>query len=333
MSLYDTLTQLPNRLLFQEKIEQSLKESKRKNNKNALLFIDLDNFKNVNDTYGHDVGDKLLIVVGQIKKGLIREEDTLARIGGDEFMIILEELNNAEDSAKISKKIIAALKEPIKVEKYKLYIGASIGISIFPDDSTNVTNLLKNADVAMYKAKEIGKNNFQFYSENMMQNIIKKTNLEITLKEAIKNQEFLVYFQPQVNAQNNTLTGMEALVRRNHPQKGLVSPIEFVPLAEEIGLISEIDSLVMKSAMSQYVKWHKEGFKPGKLALNLSVKMIEQENCISNLKEIVKETNFQFSWLSLEVTESHIMNIVKSLQEELKLVLSSLNTKEIEINT
>jgi len=273
----------------------------------ALMFIDLDHFKEINDSLGHDIGDEILIAVTQRLTGVIRKEDTLARLGGDEFTIIIEELTQGQDASLLAKKVIEVLAQPFTIDDNILYVSSSIGISIFPDDGITATNLLKYADAAMYKAKDEGRNNFQYYSVEMTEQAFEKVVMEANLRSALKNEEFIVYYQPQVNGRNNQLIGMEALVRWQHPTQGLVSPARFIPLAESTGLIVELDQFVMKTAMKQTSLWYSQGFNPGRLALNLSIKQLQQKDFIIILKNLIKEADCKPQWLELEVTEGQIM--------------------------
>ncbi|NOQ31425.1 MAG: EAL domain-containing protein [Helicobacteraceae bacterium] len=307
LSQYDTLTQLPNRTLFYDRLEESISKATQNKTRFALLLIDIDNFKHLNDSYGHSEGDKILKSVGLKLKKIIPQEDTLARIGGDEFVVIIENINNSLDVNATTNKIINLFKIPINIENKLHYISVSIGISLFDDDSNEISELIKYADIAMYKAKDAGKNNAQFYSPEMTQEVVERVTLENELREAIKNEEFIVHYQPQVNGLNSKLIGMEALVRWQHPTKGLISPIKFIPIAEESGLIIPLDQLVMKIAMKQMSEWYKKGLNPGKLAINLAIKQLQQKNFIEILKDIMSETDCKREWLELEVTEGQIM--------------------------
>ncbi|MCD4668183.1 MAG: EAL domain-containing protein [Sulfurimonas sp.] len=316
---HDTLTNLPNRMLFQDKLTQMINYSTRHNEKFALLFLDLDQFKKINDSLGHHVGDNILIKTASRLKMALREEDILARLGGDEFTIILRDIKNIQSASTVAQKIIDIMKEPIKSNGHSLFVSSSIGISIFPDDAITKDNLIKYADSAMYKAKDEGRNNFQFYSADMTTQAFERVVMESSLKIAIKEEQFVVYFQPQYNAISKTITGMEALVRWQHPQIGLVLPAKFLPIAEESGLIVEIDRIVMKKAMQQFSKWYQDGYNPGRLALNLSMKQLNEADFISTLSNLMKSINFQAKWLELEVTESQVMNnpdaSIKKLKE------------------
>jgi len=252
---YDTLTDLPNRALFKDRLSQAIISSKRNHSKFALFFIDLDQFKQINDSLGHHIGDEVLIEAAKRLHSVIREEDTLARLGGDEFTIILKDLQSMQSTSIVAKKIVDIMKEPIQIRTHNLYVTASIGISVYPEDAITDANLIKFADVAMYKAKDAGRNNFQFYSTDMTSQAFERVVLESSLRLAIKEEQFLVHYQPQFNTKTNKIIGMEALVRWNHPTKGVMPPLNFIPLAEETGLIIEIDKLVMNIAMKQFALW------------------------------------------------------------------------------
>lgn len=304
---HDALTQLPNRILFNDRLIQSIEKGKRNHSKFALLFIDLDHFKEINDSLGHYVGDEILKTVTSRLQKTLREEDTVSRLGGDEFTVILEDLNELQDASLIANKILKTLSESMNVNDNILYVSSSIGISVFPDDGESAQNLLKYADSAMYKAKSEGRNNYQYYNSMMTELAFERVVMETSLRDALKNEEFIVYYQPQVNARTGQLIGMEALVRWQHLTQGLVSPAKFIPLAEATGLIVELDRLVMKIAMTQFVQWYKEGLNPGTLSMNLAVKQLKQKDFIDMFKNLMKETGCKAQWLELEVTEGQIM--------------------------
>ncbi|MCU7835120.1 MAG: EAL domain-containing protein [gamma proteobacterium symbiont of Taylorina sp.] len=317
---HDALTELPNRLLFNDRLVQSIEKSKRNNSKMALLFIDLDHFKEINDSMGHNIGDEVLKIITQRLNKIIRKEDTLARLGGDEFTVIVEDLKQGQDASLLAQKIIEFLAEPIKIENNSLYVSSSIGISLYPSDGDCSQNLLKYADSAMYKAKDEGRNNFQFYSAEMTELAIERVVMESSFRSALINQEFIVYYQPQINAEESKLIGLEALVRWQHSTMGLVSPAKFIPLAESTGLIIELDQFVMKTAMKQVVKWHAQGLNPGKLALNLAIKQLQQKDFINILKNMITETQCKPEWLELEVTEGQIMTNPEAAVKILNLI-------------
>jgi len=304
---HDALTGLPNRLLFNDRFETSIKNAKKEKGKLALFFLDLDNFKKINDSLGHDTGDKVLKIATQRLHKILGNENTISRLGGDEFTIIMKELVIGESSRQTAQRILQTLQQAIIIDGHSLYVSCSIGISIYPNDAKTTQELLKYADSAMYKAKSEGRNNFQYYSTEMTELAIERVIMEANFRESLKNENFVVYYQAQVNAKTNQLIGMEALVRWNHPNVGIISPAKFLPLAESIGLIVELDRFVMRDAMNQFTNWYKEGLNPGKLALNLSMEQLEQEDFISMFKILLKETKCKAQWIELEVTESKIM--------------------------
>ena len=315
---YDILTGLANRTLFKDRLDQTIISSKRNHDKFALFFIDLDQFKQINDSLGHHIGDEVLIEAASRLNSVIREEDTLSRLGGDEFTIILKALKNMQSIAIVAKKIIDVMKEPIEINNQNLYVTASIGVSVYPQDATTAPNLIKYADVAMYKAKDAGRDNFQFYSADMTQQAFERVVLESSLRLAIKEEEFVVYYQPQFDTKTDKIIGMEALVRWQHPTLGLVPPINFIPLAEETGLIIEIDRLVMHMAMQQFTLWYGQGLNPGTLSLNLAMKQLNKVDFFSYLLDTMKNIGFKTEWLELEVTEGQVMKNPESSIIKLK---------------
>ena len=305
---HDVLTNLPNRALFKDRLSQAIVSSKRNNEKFALLFIDLDQFKKINDSLGHHIGDEVLIEAAKRLQKTIRGNDTLSRLGGDEFTVILRNIKDIQSVANVSQKIIDAMNLPIQSTLHKLHVTSSIGISIYPDDATGDSNLIKYADAAMYKAKEEGRNNYQFYSSDMTAFAFERVVMENSLRIAIKEEQFVVHYQPQVDTTTQKVVSMEALVRWDHPTLGLVAPFKFIPLAEESGLIVKIDRLVMKMAMTQFKTWQEEGLNPGVLSLNLAMKQLDSKNFLEYLSEIMNELKFDFKWLEFEVTEGQVMN-------------------------
>ncbi len=304
---HDALTQLPNRTLFQDRLEHALQKASRNNTKIALLFIDLDFFKEINDSLGHEMGDEVLKVVTKRLQEVTRKEDTLARLGGDEFTVIIEDLHKEYDASVLANKILKALVEPICIGEHKLYISSSIGISLYPQDGSDAQDLLKYADSAMYRAKSEGRNNFQFYSKEMTEIAFERVVMQTGLVAALQKEEFVVFYQPQIDGKTQQLKGVEALVRWEHPLMGLIPPSKFIPLAESIGLIVELDRYVMKTAMKQFAQWYKDGFNPGILALNLAIKQLEQDDFYDFISQIINESGFLVEWLEFEVTESQIM--------------------------
>jgi len=305
---YDNLTQIPNRVLFKNRIKNSIETAKLHKTKFALCYIDLDEFKHINDSYGHDIGDEVLKIVAIRVLSILKDGDTFARIGGDEFTIILEDLQSLDYARDIAEKIIYTIKQPMDIEGNIFKVSTSIGISVYPDDATEKSNLIKYSDIAMYKAKSLGKDNYQFYNKDMINYSYIRVKMEQNIDFAIKNKEFEVYYQPQIDATTNKHIGMEALIRWKHAKDGYISPIDFLPLAEEIGVIIEIDQWVMKTAMKQMVIWNEQGYDPGVMALNLSIRHLQRDSYITILKDALKETGCKPQWIELEVTESQIMS-------------------------
>jgi diguanylate cyclase (GGDEF)-like protein/PAS domain S-box-containing protein len=304
---HDALTGLPNRILFNDRLEQAIQKAKRNETTIALFFIDLDHFKEINDSLGHEIGDSVLKLISTRLRDVIRKEDTLARLGGDEFTVIMENLAQGQNASLLAKKILEVLVDPVVVDHNKLYISSSIGISLYPEDGSSAQNLLKYADSAMYKAKAEGRNNFQFYSAEMTELAFERVVMETSLRVALENEEFVVYYQPQINGKTDEVVGMEALVRWQHPTMGIVSPAKFIPLAESTGLIVELDRFVMKTAMKQLVKWYEKGLNPGKLAMNLAVKQLQRKDFVEVFQKLMEATGCKPEWVELEVTESQIM--------------------------
>ncbi len=324
---HDYLTGLPNRLLFKEKLEKSMKDAKIRGKKLALFSIDLDHFKEINDSLGHDVGDMVLKVVTRRLNDVIDNRDVLSRLGGDEFTIIQENSFVESSSRLLARKILEVLQLPIVVEEHTLYLSSSIGVSVYPDDSSSVGDLLKYADSAMYRVKEEGRNGFGYYSSEMTEMAFERIIMEASLRESLQNENFVVHYQPQVNGESNELTGMEALVRWAHPVIGLVHPAEFLPLTISTGMIIELDKFVMRTAMAQATKWHKEGLNPGVMAMNISMNLLREKSFAHMFKSLMDETGCKPEWLELEVTEGQIM----SNPEEAIKVLNEINDMGVEL--
>ena len=304
---HDALTGLPNRVLFNDRLEHGIELAKRNRTKFALFFIDLDYFKQINDSLGHQVGDKVLIAVTERLKAKIRQEDTLARLSGDEFTVIMEDINTIDDVALLAQKIQKVLAQPIHIDGHTIYISCSMGISIYPKDSTDPIDLIKNADAAMYQAKQEGKNNFQFYLPEMREFSLERMVMKNSLRQAIDYEEFMIYYQPQVDAKSRKLIGMEALIRWQHPTMGILLPEKFVPLAKEASLIVELDQWVMTKAMKQIYLWYQAGLNPGILALNLSMRQLRSDDFMQIIQENIAAIGFKPEWLELEVNEGEIM--------------------------
>ncbi|RNC69845.1 MAG: EAL domain-containing protein [Desulfuromonadales bacterium] len=304
---HDTLTGLPNRILFLDRLRQAKALANRYRHQVAVLFLDLDRFKIINDTLGHPVGDKLLQQVARRLAECVREVDTVARIGGDEFTIILVNIDNLDDVKRIGHKILKSLSAPMTIDSYELYVTTSIGISLYPGDGENLDTLVKKADIAMYHAKGEGRNNYQFYTPQMDENADKRLLLETSLRKALDNGEFLIHYQPKVDIVSQTITAMEALLRWAHPTLGLVSPAEFIPLAEETGLIIPIGEWVLRAACRQNMAWQDQGLPPMRVAVNLSGYQFQQRDLLEMIREVLEETGMEAELLELEITESVIM--------------------------
>ena len=310
LAFYDPLTGLENRRLFKDRLEQSVKQVRRNKGIMALLFIDLDNFKYVNDTFGHEIGDELLVEVAKRLKQCVREEDIVARLGGDEFTIILSNLKDSKSASNVAAKIINALQLPIVVEKHQLNVSGSIGITIAPEDSMDATELMRHADLAMYRAKAAGRNNSQFYTEDMNLDNQARNSLENALRLAVETNSFAVYFQPQVDLSEHRISGFEALMRWQQPE-GDILPDRFIAVAEETGLIIEIGEIVLRKTCEQMQQLREAGFLHQKVSVNLSEKQFRDKNLIDMVSRVLGETKFDASGLQFEVTESILMNSVE----------------------
>jgi diguanylate cyclase (GGDEF)-like protein len=327
LAYFDSLTELPNRVLFEERVVSRIPAVKRSGKKMALLFIDMDNFKNVNDTLGHYIGDKFLIEVAKSIKGLFREEDTLARIGGDEFTIILEDVESILDIVPIAEKIIDKFKQSVVVDGKELFTGASIGISIYPDDGQTYEELIKAADTAMYQVKESGKNSYQFYALSMNEKITERMLIENDLRNAIRKNEFFLEYQPKINLETKSVYGMEALIRWNHPDVGLIRPDKFIGISEETGQIYEIGLWVAKQAISDTKILHKEG-NMLTVSINVSSKQLNDDSFLNDICAVADDIGLDKSYVELEITESHIM---KDVNKALS-ILNALSEKGFKLS-
>jgi len=316
---HDALTDLPNRILFMDRLSQNIELAKRHDKKVAVMFIDLDNFKEINDSLGHYVGDQILIEFSNRMKKKIRKSDSVSRLGGDEFCVIINDIDNIDNIANFIIEGMGIVKEPFLINNNTLRVAMSIGISVYPDDGQYADILLKNADAAMYEAKYSGRNTYKFYNKIMTKRALERVFLESSLRQAIDNDELLVYYQPQMDSKENKIVGMEALVRWNHPEMGIMTPDYFIPLAEATGMIIEVDRIVMKKALTQLHTWYKDGLNPGKIALNLAMKQIETDDFITFLKKLIASEDCAYKNIEFEVTESQIMSnpeeSIKTLEE------------------
>ena len=303
MAHYDALTKLPNRALFGDRLAQALATARRSGKKAALLFLDLDRFKSINDSLGHQPGDLLLQSVAARLKSCVREMDTVCRQGGDEFIVLLSEIDKMEDAAHIALKIVEAMSKEHFVGGSNLIITCSIGISIYPDDAVDGSLLIKNADAAMYHAKESGRNNFQFFTPDMNAEASERLALESDLRRAVQHEEFLLHYQPQIDNRSGKIIGMEALIRWRHPDKGMVSPARFIPIAEYCGLINAMGEWVLKTACIQNRKWQDEGLLNVPVAVNISALQFHQKNFKETVARILRESGLAPGYLELEITE------------------------------
>jgi diguanylate cyclase len=314
----DELTGLLNRRGFIKALNDHLKFHKRNKQVAALLFIDLDQFKNINDSMGHDAGDELLKNVAIILKDSVRETDIVGRFGGDEFVIGLLDITAPEDAASISNKIINEISKPFVINQMEVFIGASIGITLFPDDAVLLSDLLRNGDNAMYQAKKTGKNCYVFYEQKMEEKAKRKMLLNSSLHNALKNNEFKLLYQPQVLSRTGEVFGAEVLIRWQRSEQGLISPSEFIPIAEKNGLIVPIGEYVLFEACKQTKYWHDLGYKKITISVNFSVKQFQQRNIVETIKNVVEESGLNPKFLKIEITESLLMINIKETIKKLK---------------
>lgn len=307
LATHDSLTSLPNRFMFSQILNLAIESAHRYHRKLAVFFIDLDRFKNINDTLGHEAGDFLLCEMAARLKQCLRGSDVVGRLGGDEFVILLPETENAEQIATVAQKILATSLNPINISGQECRITASIGISIYPDDGKDEQTLMKNADIAMYRAKEEGKNNFQFYSPDIEARSLERLVLENNLRMALERNEFFLHYQAKRDLQTGAIAGVEALVRWQHPELGIISPAQFIPLAEETGLIVLIGRWVLKTACAQNVAWLKQGLPPLCMAVNLSVRQFFDDQLIQDVADALSESGMQPELLEMEITEGMVM--------------------------
>jgi diguanylate cyclase (GGDEF)-like protein/PAS domain S-box-containing protein len=307
MAYYDSLTGLPNRNLLNDRLAVALANASRNNQKVAILFLDLDHFKTINDSLGHETGDQLLQQVSMRIRNIMRKQDTIARMGGDEFIILIPGLKDANPTAKLAEKILDAVTPAFKIGDNELYVGCSIGISIFPDDGMEIKTLLKNSDLAMYRAKEKGRNTFQLYTPSMNFKAMERLAVEKNLRKALDREEFELYYQPKINLQSGEISGMEALIRWDSPELGLVMPNQFIPISEETRLIIQLGHWVLLTASRQVNIWREAGLPQIPISINLSVVQFTHPNLVSEVDKVLKQTKIPPHQLELEITESVLM--------------------------
>lgn len=340
LAYYDSLTDLPNRVVFDESLSTVLEEAKAKREMTALLYLDLDNFKMVNDTLGHIFGDLLLKNVGELLKRCLDERGIVARVGGDEFCILLSSINSKEEVIPVVEKVLAAFQNPWILDDREFYITTSIGIAAYPLDGEDRHTLLRNADTAMYGAKDYGKNNYRFYTVDMNKKIVEKLEMSNSLRRALERKELLLYYQPQVDLEKGKIVGVEALVRWNHPIWGMVSPVKFIPIAEETGMIMAIGEWVLREACSQSKKWREAGYPSIGFGVNLSAQQFQQQDLVEMIHSIILENELEPQHLELEITESlamkdleHTVDILKRLRSlGIKIALDDFGTGYSSLN-
>src|SRR5450631_1444830 len=318
LAQHDSLTDLPNRVLLNDRLSEAIALSRRYRRQLALLFLDLDRFKHINDSLGHIVGDGLLQSVGRRLFTCVRSSDTVSRLGGDEFVVLLWEVKHAQDAAITADKILQALREPHQIMQHELHITGSIGIVTFPDDGTDPETLLKKADVAMYHAKDTGRDSYQFFKSEMNVRAMERQSLEDSLRHAMERCELSLHYQPKIHLATGTISGVEALIRWRHPQRGLVPPDKFIAIAEDCGLIVPIGRWVLREACRQARDWQDAGLPPMCVAINISAVELRAPGFVSGVRAILRETNLEPRYLELELTETVLMEDSRSVADVLK---------------
>lgn len=322
LAYYDSMTGLPNRALLTDRFIIAAANARRKGRMMAVFFIDLDNFKTINDTVGHSFGDELLFRVGEQLKLKMRRSDTIARLGGDEFIILQTNVKDINEVNLLAERMLALFKKPWVLDEREFYVTASIGISVYPNNGLDLQELMKNADAAMYKAKEAGKNNYKIFTQELNSRILERMAIENYLRKATEKNEFVLFYQPQIELSTGRITGMEALIRWLSPNIGWISPDAFIFIAEEIGVINIIGEWVLRSACTQLARWHEEGFDDLKISVNLSARQFQQLNLVELINDIIEETGIEAQWLELEITESiamqdleHTISVLQNIKD------------------
>ncbi len=316
---HDLLTRLPNRALFKDRLNLAVAQAKRAGHQMAVMFLDLDRFKLINDTLGHIYGDELLQLVSQSLQGCLRDGDTLARFGGDEFTLLMPEVDGKDDATVVAKKIIERLRQPFTIEGQEIYVTISVGIAMYPQDGSSMDSLVKNADIAMYHIKGRGKNDYQFYCREMNEATMQRLSLERDMRKALESEQFVLHFQPQIDVISGRIVAFEALVRWQHPSFGMISPTDFISVAEETGLILPLGEWVLRKACSVLSNWREQGIHDVRMAINLSSMQIEHKNFIGLVHEVLRENRLSGHDLEMEITENLIMqdmeNSIKKLMQ------------------
>ena len=331
MAYYDPLTSLPNRVLFQDRLKEAVKHLDRSSNVFAVMFLDIDNFKRINDTFGHVVGDILLKEVSTRLAQVIRKSDSVARqhtdnffarLGGDEFTVLLSDIKFVEDASKVAKRINDSMSKPFILGDQELFVTVSTGIAICPDDGKDSDTLLKNADSAMYYAKNQGRNNFQYYMQSMNARALESLTLENDLRKALEKDELLLYYQPQIDIVSGKVIGLEALIRWEHPEKGIISPLDFIPIAEENGLIIPIGEWVLNTACKQSREWQDAGISAIPVSVNVACQQFQQKNFIEIINNALNMSGISPEDLMLEITESTLMQNIDVLSAKMHQITS-----------
>lgn len=320
MAMHDSLTELPNRILLHDRLLEAIAEARTGTLKVAVMLIDLDNFKVINDTLGHHRGDQLLKMVATRLKECLRASDTIARFGGDEFVVILTGIRDEKEVEAVSSKIIEQLTVPFLLGEKEFHVTVSVGISLYPEHGEGIEVLLQNADIAMYQVKENTKNNYNFYISGMSESMSRMVSIADELRLGIENNEFELYYQPFINIYSGKVAGVEALLRWNRGSRGLISPAEFIPVAEKTGLIVPIGELVLRMACEKMVALQKAGYPPFPVAVNISNRQFEKEDFVDMVKDIVKESGLKPAYLHLEITETTVISNIEMTIEKMKLL-------------
>ena len=314
----DTLTDLPNRLLFADRLEQAVIRADRSRTSMALMLVDIDDFKLVNDSFGHEAGDKLIKAVGQLISRSLRRADTVARLGGDEFAVIIEGIDGPQDAISIADNLTTILEHNVRLDDQETYTSASIGIAVYPDDGKDARTILKNADTAMFRAKENGRHCFQFYKPEMSVSAMERLDLENSLKAAFENDEFLIHYQPVIDLHKNEIVGVEALLRWQHPDKGMIMPDDFLPTVENSGLIIALGEWLIFSVCKQIRAWQDAGLKGQNVSINLAPRQFKEQDLVALFTQAIAENNIEGSSLSVEVTECTLIDNVGGVESSLK---------------
>jgi len=312
LARYDFLTELPNRSLLNERFTQAIALGRRHRRRAAVLFLDVDRFKHVNDSLGHAMGDKLLLSVAGRLLACVRASDTVSRQGGDEFIVLLPDIERPQDAGRFAAKILAALALPHRIDGEELHVTMSIGIGLYPDDGQDVDSVIKSADTAMYHAKESGRNNYQFFTQDMNTRVVERLSIEGSLRGALERGEFSLHYQPKINLDSGALIGTEALIRWRHPLRGTILPEQFIPVAEECGLIVPIGDWVLREACRQAKAWTDAGLEAVPVAVNISAVQLRDKDFLESVRGVLAETGLEPRWLELELTESVLMQDAES---------------------